>query len=63
MGSLNWVLGEQLNQVIVSTRLHGHRKHRWGQDTITMHKQMDLHKDQQGYMNTQLYKIKCVGNI
>lgn len=44
MGSLNWVLGEQLNQVIVSIGLHGHREHRWRHNAITMHKQMDMHK-------------------
>lgn len=44
MGSLNWVLGEQLSQVIVSTWLHGHGEHRWGRGSITMHKQMDMHK-------------------
>lgn len=44
MGSLNWVLGEQLRQVTVSIGLHGHREHRWGHNAITMHKQMDMHK-------------------
>lgn len=44
MGSLNWVLGEQLSQVIVSTWLHGHGEHRWGRGSITMHKQMDMRK-------------------
>lgn len=43
MGSLNWVLGEQLSQVIVSTWLHGHREHRWVHNAITMHKQLDMH--------------------
>lgn len=57
MGSLNWVLGEQLNQVIASTWLHGHREHRWGHNTITMHNQMDMHKNKQGgYINTHMYK-------
>ncbi len=56
MGSLNWVLGEQLSQVIVSTWLHGHREHRWGHNTITMHKHMDMHKNREGYINTHMYK-------
>lgn len=43
MGSLNWLLGEKLSQVIVSTWLHGHRRER---NTITMHKQMDMYKQQ-----------------
>lgn len=50
MGSLNWVLGEQLSQVIVSTWLNGHREHRWGHNAITMHKQMDMHKYKQGFI-------------
>lgn len=44
MGSLNRVLGEQLNQAIVSIGLHGHGEHRWGHNAITMHKHMDMLK-------------------
>lgn len=56
MGSLNWVLGEQLNQVIVGTWLHGHREHRWGHNTIAMHKQVGMHKNTKGYIKIRMYK-------